>query len=58
MSVNDYVKFVTQNLVQHFDKPKAERKSLRKKRKQQKASFLFRWFGVIPYILMGVFKRK
>ncbi|MEI5908097.1 YqzE family protein [Bacillus spongiae] len=58
MSINDYVKFVTENLVQHFDKPREERKSIRRKRKQQKSTFLFRWFGVIPYVIMAIVKRK
>ncbi|MGD6967008.1 YqzE family protein [Rossellomorea vietnamensis] len=58
MSINDYVKYMTQTAVRHFEKTPQERKSIKELRKTEKQSFLFRWFGVIPYALMFFFKKK
>ncbi|MGF2617054.1 YqzE family protein [Rossellomorea vietnamensis] len=58
MSINDYVKYVTQTAVRHFEKTPQERKTIKQLRKTEKQSFLFRWFGVIPYALMFFFKKK
>jgi len=51
MKTNDYVKFMTQTIVKYADQPKDERKRLRTERKETKASFWYRWFGILPYIL-------
>ncbi|MCM2607145.1 YqzE family protein [Rossellomorea marisflavi] len=48
MSVNDYVKFLTQTVVQHYNKSPQERKTIRKQRKTRKEPFLS-VFGKIPY---------
>jgi hypothetical protein len=58
MSINDYVKFMTQTAVKHFEKTPQERKSMKQTRKNERPTFLFRWFGVIPYALMILFKKK
>jgi hypothetical protein len=50
MKTNDYVKYMTQTLVKYADQPKDERKRLREERKLAKASFWYRWFGILPYI--------
>ena len=57
LTVNDYVKFITQTFVQHYDKSPHERKTMKKQRKNEKPPFLFRWFGIIPYALMFFFKK-
>jgi YqzE-like protein len=57
MSVNDYVKFLTQTVVQHYNKSPQERKTIRKQRKTRKEPFLYRWFGIIPYAV-GLFFKK
>jgi hypothetical protein len=49
---------MTQTAVRHFEKTPQERKSIKELRKTEKQSFLFRWFGVIPYALMFFFKKK
>lgn len=51
MNSNDYVKFITQTFVQYMEQPKSERKKQRIERKQEKAPVLFRWFGIVPYLL-------
>ncbi|WP_042458343.1 YqzE family protein [Neobacillus dielmonensis] len=57
MKTNDYVKYMTQTFVKYVDQPKDERKRLRLERKQSKASFWYRWFGIVPYVLYSEFKR-
>lgn len=58
MSANDYVKFITQTVVKYIDQPKEERKKIRQQRKETKETFLFRWFGVIPYLLFMNRRKK
>lgn len=58
MKTNDYVKYMTQTIVKYVEQPKNERRRLRLERKEQKASFLFRWFGILPYIFYAEVKRK
>lgn len=58
MKTNDYVKYITQTFVKYIDQPKDARKKLKDERKVLKEPFLLRWFGVIPYLLIGLFKRK
>ena len=58
MKTNDYVKYMTQTLVKYADQPKEERKRLRIERKQTKASFWYRWFGILPYIFYTEVKRR
>ncbi|UOY93988.1 YqzE family protein [Ectobacillus sp. JY-23] len=48
MSMNDYIKFMTQQFVSYMDSPKEERKEKRQQKKTQKEPFLNRWFGVLP----------
>ncbi|RAK22366.1 YqzE-like protein [Anoxybacillus vitaminiphilus] len=58
MSTNDYVKFVTQQFVTYMEQPKEERRKKREQRKQEKLPFLNRWFGIVPFGLLLLFKRK
>lgn len=57
MKTNDYVKYMTQTIVKYADQPRDERKRLRKERKEAKASFWYRWFGILPYIVYSELKR-
>lgn len=59
MKTNDYVKYMTQTFVKYIDQPKEDRIRLKQERKQSKASFWYRWFGIIPYLLyIEMNKRK
>ncbi|MBY0122410.1 YqzE family protein [Bacillus sp. S/N-304-OC-R1] len=58
MKSNDYVKYITETVVKYIDQPKDVRKRTRLERKDQKEPFLYRWFGLIPYILYYSLKRK
>lgn len=58
MKTNDYVKYITQTVVQYIDQPKDERIKMRQDKKERKASFMYRWFGIIPYVLMLKIREK
>ena len=58
MKTNDYVKYMTQTIVKYADQPKDERKRLRTERKETKASFWYRWFGILPYVLYFEVKKR
>ncbi|MDX8359616.1 MULTISPECIES: YqzE family protein [Bacillaceae] len=58
MSTNDYVKYVTQQIVSYIDQPKEERKKYRQKRKNERTSFGNRWFGVLPFAFSMFVHRK
>ncbi|MEH7345510.1 YqzE family protein [Bacillus sp. JJ1532] len=58
MKSNDYVKYITETVVKYIDQPKDERKKSKLEKKDVKEPFLYRWFGLIPYILYYNFKRK
>lgn len=58
MKTNDYIKYMTQTIVKYADQPKEERKRLRLERKENKAAFWYRWFGILPYIVYIEVKRR
>ncbi len=58
LSINDYIKYITQTFVQHYSKSPQERKDMKYQRKVERDPFLFRWFGVIPYAFLLLFKKK
>ncbi|MFC0269976.1 YqzE family protein [Metabacillus herbersteinensis] len=52
MSTNDYVKYLTQQLVKYMDTPKAERIQQKQKKKQTEAPpYSNRWLGILPFAL-------
>jgi hypothetical protein len=57
VKTNDYVKYLTQTVVKYIDQPKDKRKKARDEKKQAQATLLYRWFGIIPYILMANMKK-
>ena len=48
MKSNDYVRFLTETFLEHFDTPKEERRRKKEMRKQKKVPFTYKWFGIIP----------
>ncbi|RHW41078.1 YqzE family protein [Neobacillus notoginsengisoli] len=59
MKTNDYVDYMTKTIVKYIDQPRDERKRMRIERKQERASFWYRWFGILPYyIYLEVKNRK
>ena len=58
MKTNDYVKYMTQTIIKYIDQPKEERKKQKQERKLSKASFWYRWFGILPYLLLLEINRR
>lgn len=58
MKSNDYVKYITETVVKYIDQPKDVRKRTRLERKDQKEPFMYRWFGLIPYVLYYRLKKE
>jgi len=58
VSTNDYLKFVTEEVVKYIDTPKDKRKEQRKRRKNERAPFLSRWFGIIPFAIAMSMKKR
>ncbi len=58
MKTNDYVKYMTQTFVKYIDQPKEERVRHKLERREAKAAFWYRWFGILPYILYSEVKKR
>lgn len=58
MKTNDYVKYMIQTFVKYMDQPKSERKKLKLERKEARAAFWYRWFGIVPYVLYTEVKKR
>ncbi|MFE7061008.1 YqzE family protein [Sutcliffiella sp. NPDC057660] len=58
MKTNDYVKYVTQQLVTYMDQPKEVKKAQRYQRKLERSPVVYQLFGVIPFAIMMLFKKK
>jgi hypothetical protein len=58
MKTNDYVKYMTQTFVKFIDQPREERVRQRQARRENKAAFWYRWFGIMPYILYSEVKKR
>lgn len=58
MKTNDYVKYLTQTVVKYIDQPKEERRKMKQAKKEAEATFMFRWFGILPFMLMSSIKKK
>lgn len=56
---NDYVKFMTQQVVSYMDMPKEERKKRKTdiKSQRQLPPVGNRWFGALPLAIKYIFKR-
>ena len=58
LSTNDYVKYMTQQLVRYMDTPKEERKAKKSIRKTERSPFSNRWFGILPFAVMFFMKKR
>ncbi len=56
MTFNDYLKFVTEQIVMKIDEPKEKRKAARLARKKERPPLSYRAFGVIPLAMAMFFK--
>jgi hypothetical protein len=57
MSLNDLVKYLTQQFVTYLDSPKDHRKQVKNTKKSSQPPFILRWFGIIPFGFMMFFKK-
>jgi hypothetical protein len=58
MKTNDYVKYLTQTVVKYIDQPKEEREKVKLAKKEEREPFLYKWFGLIPYLFYYNMKKK
>lgn len=58
MKTNDYVKYLTQTVVKYIDQPKAERERAKQVKKEEREPFLYKWFGILPYLFYHNMKKK
>lgn len=58
MKTNDFIKFLTQQFVKYVNQSKDDRKKEKNIRKEQKKKYSSHLFGLIPFSLMMLFKRK
>ena len=58
MSLNDYVKFLTQQAVMRMDQPKEERRSRKQAKKIARQPFTTQAFGMIPLGLSLFWKKR
>lgn len=58
MKTNDYVKYLTQTVVKYIDQPKEDRIKYKLTKKEEKEPFLFKWFGILPYIFYYNMRKK
>ncbi|WP_099158860.1 YqzE family protein [Virgibacillus ndiopensis] len=57
MSGNDYVKYMTEQVVTYIDTPRDERKSRKKQQNSNVSSFSNKWLGVLPFALKMFMKK-
>lgn len=57
MSGNDYIKFMTEQVVTYIDLPSNERKKRREQQKEERQTYTNRWLGVLPFAVK-IFIRK
>ncbi len=58
MAGNDFIRHMTQQVVSYLDKPRDQRKQIRNSRKGGKQPFLTKWFGILPFALLMIFKKN
>lgn len=56
MKQNDYVKYLTEQLVSHMNTSKQERKKLKEK-KSNTLIYSNQWFGLFPFTIKLLFKK-
>ncbi|MGG3798106.1 YqzE family protein [Metabacillus fastidiosus] len=59
MSTNDYVKYVTQQLVKYMDTPKEERKQKKEEKKKLDVQpYSNQWLGILPFAFKLMVNKK
>ncbi|MCK0472586.1 YqzE family protein [Halalkalibacter sp. APA_J-10(15)] len=58
MSINDYVKYLTEQVVTKMDQPSEVRKSVKEERKMNRPPLSFHLFGMIPMAFSLLVRNK
>lgn len=58
VKTNDYVKYLIQTFVKYIDRPKDERAKIKMAKKDEKEPFVYKWFGILPYLFINSMKNK
>lgn len=58
MKTNEYVKYVTEQIVTYVDTPSEQKKVLKQERKESQQPFMYRMFGLLPLAFSLTFKKK
>ncbi|MBM7660866.1 hypothetical protein JOC85_001638 [Bacillus mesophilus] len=58
MTLNDFIKYLTQQFVTYLDKPKQQRIQTKQDRKSTQPPLLSRWFGIVPLGFMLYMKKE
>ncbi|WP_409301646.1 YqzE family protein [Peribacillus sp. SCS-155] len=58
MKTNDLIKFLTQQIVRYLELPREDKKMRKENRKKSRETLYSHWFGMIPFSLMLILKRK
>ncbi|WP_078597096.1 YqzE family protein [Evansella clarkii] len=56
MKTNDYIKYMTQQIVSYADLPKEERLAKREEKRSARQPGIYHWFGLLPYAIMQPLK--
>lgn len=56
IKTNDFVKFITEQLVTYMHLPAEERKK-RRKYKQESSGYTSKWFGIVPFAIRTMWKK-
>ncbi|MGJ9456954.1 YqzE family protein [Oceanobacillus sp. CF4.6] len=57
MSGNDYLKFITEQLISYMDLS-SEEKQKRKKRKKDYPIYTSKWLGMLPFTIRIMFQKE
>lgn len=57
VKTNDLIKYFVQTFVIYMDQPKEVRLEQKRKKKEEKEDFLYRWFGLIPFVIGNEMKK-
>lgn len=57
MSGNDYLKYITEEVVAYLDMTREEKKESKEQRKSEKQKLSNQWFGILPMSLKLFMKK-
>ncbi|RKE71567.1 YqzE-like protein [Bacillus safensis] len=58
LKTNDYVKYMTQEIIKYMNTPRDERKEHKQEKMETKPPFSQRLFGVLPFGLSMMLKKR